>query len=243
MKKFATSVFAAAVVLASSGAALASQCPTEVSADERLLAINAVENLMGRYSTDFQEGGLGAIADMFATKTPGVSWKVPKGPSGKDLVDLLTQASKGKGPSNPWSLHMHTSFSPVVEVAADGKTALGVWDSFGPSINGPDDSGWDWNKYGVDFIKEDGVWKIWHLQVFPVFSTPYGTSVTDTAKANAAKGINAAEGDTGRRPPSWTGPNDPLWIFDGKTSLRGPKTPRPYCTYSPELSAAQYAKF
>jgi hypothetical protein len=77
--------------------------------------------------------------------------------------------------------------------------------------------------------------------VFPVFDTPYNQSIPETAKARAAKGENAAFGDTVGR-AGWMGPNDPLWTFDGKTPLRGPKTRRPYCTYLPDLSVAQYAK-
>jgi hypothetical protein len=66
---------------------------------------------------------------------------------------------------------MHTQETPVIEVAGDGKTAKGLWYSIGQSVRGTVDSsgktsvgtGWMWEKYGVDFIKEDGKWKIWHL--------------------------------------------------------------------------------
>ncbi len=66
---------------------------------------------------------------------------------------------------------MHTQETPVIEVALDGKTAKGLWYSIGQSVRGEVDSsgktsvgtGWMWEKYGVDFIKEDGKWKIWHL--------------------------------------------------------------------------------
>jgi hypothetical protein len=66
---------------------------------------------------------------------------------------------------------MHTQETPVIEVAGDGKTAKGLWYSIGQSVRGEIDSsgktsvgtGWMWEKYGVDFVREDGVWKIWHL--------------------------------------------------------------------------------
>jgi len=66
---------------------------------------------------------------------------------------------------------MHTQETPVIEIAGDGKTAKGLWYSIGLSVRGQVDSsgktsvntGWMWEKYGVDFIKEDGKWKIWHL--------------------------------------------------------------------------------
>ena len=35
---------------------------------------------------------------------------------------------------------------------------------------------WAWCKYGCDFIREDGQWKIWHLHVFGIFLAPYDRS-------------------------------------------------------------------
>jgi len=66
---------------------------------------------------------------------------------------------------------MHTQETPVIEVAGDGKTAKGIWYSIGLAVRGSVDAdkktsvttGWMWEKYAVDFAKEDGKWKIWHL--------------------------------------------------------------------------------
>ncbi|MBN1626050.1 MAG: nuclear transport factor 2 family protein [Deltaproteobacteria bacterium] len=66
---------------------------------------------------------------------------------------------------------MHTQETPVIEVAGDGKTAKMICYSIGLAVRGSVDesgktsvsTGWMWEKYGVDFIKEDGEWKIWHL--------------------------------------------------------------------------------
>jgi len=32
---------------------------------------------------------------------------------------------------------------------------------------------WVWQKYGVDFVKEDGRWKIWHFHIYDIFRCPY----------------------------------------------------------------------
>jgi hypothetical protein len=80
---------------------------------------------------------------MAAAKAEDTSWKVPQGPSGPELKARLDQARAAKPSANPWLLHVHTSLSPIIEVAADGKTALGVWDSFGPAINSADSTGWE----------------------------------------------------------------------------------------------------
>ena len=141
-------------------------------------------------------------------------------------------------------LHMHAMLTPVIEIAGDGKTAKGVWDSFGPNITNPDQVGsWLWTKYGVDFVKEDGVWKIWHLQVNPIFNTPYDRSITQTAKDRAARAEKSVveNGGADRRPGETAPPPRPagyvmpdnLWIYDGKTAPRGPYVPEPYCHFDP----------
>ena len=69
---------------------------------------------------------------------------------------------------------MHALTSPYIEVAEDGQTAQGVWYTPGLSGGPVDFRGnvleepmtmYMYEKYAVDFVKEDGVWKIWHLFV------------------------------------------------------------------------------
>ena len=76
------------------------------------------------------------------------------------------------------SMVIHALTAPYVEVAVDGQTAQGLWYSPG-AVGGvhPDGTASGmlmYEKYGVDFIKEDGEWKIWHLFVGTDFSTPPG---------------------------------------------------------------------
>ncbi|OBT61046.1 hypothetical protein VE03_09155 [Pseudogymnoascus sp. 23342-1-I1] len=63
--------------------------------------------------------------------------------------------------------------SPYIQVAGDGKTAKGVWDGLGPDTAQAKtgEAHWLYGKYGLDFIKTDDGWRIWHLQFFPVFFT------------------------------------------------------------------------
>jgi len=67
---------------------------------------------------------------------------------------------------------MHTSTTPVIEIAGDGMTAQGAWYSPGVGIMPIYEDGkihlqamMFFEKYGGDFVLEDGVWKIWHLQM------------------------------------------------------------------------------
>jgi hypothetical protein len=59
---------------------------------------------------------------------------------------------------------MHTPTTPIIEVAEGGKTARGVWIGTGLVAMVDDKTGkprcmWEWDRYGVDFIKEDDKWK------------------------------------------------------------------------------------
>lgn len=81
----------------------------------------------------------------------------------------------------------HTITTPVVEVAEDGKTAKGIW--YTPGMvgcfqNSKSNFNWMFEKYGVDFIREDGVWKIWHMHVY----TDTGWSIGETISADGSMG-------------------------------------------------------
>lgn len=78
---------------------------------------------------------------------------------------------------------VHPLTSPILEIAGDGKTAKGIWYSPGQVTtldkNGKPQAQIMWEKYGVDFIKEDGEWKIWHIHMYYDFSAPLGKSWTE----------------------------------------------------------------
>jgi len=79
-------------------------------------------------------------------------------------------------------MHMHPLSTPVIEVAADAQTAKAAWLCPGLECGGPPGhklAAWGWNKYGIDFIRENGVWKIWHLHVYGAFMTPFNMSWVD----------------------------------------------------------------
>lgn len=56
---------------------------------------------------------------------------------------------------------------PVIEVASDGHTAKGLWYCQG-AYNDVETCGpvahWTWGYFAADFVREDGAWKIWHMQ-------------------------------------------------------------------------------
>jgi hypothetical protein len=106
------------------------------------------------------------------------------------------------GAGHEWA--MHTLTTPIIEIAGDGKTAKAVWYSPGMGlsshINGENvsvGSTFFWEKYGADFVKEDGEWKIWHCQMFYDFTPSLPAAMTERlGKGNA----QAAQGGPGGAP-------------------------------------------
>jgi hypothetical protein len=99
---------------------------------------------------------------------------------------------------------MHTLTTPIIEIAGDGKTAKAVWYSPGlglsSRINGENvtvGSTFFWEKYGADFVKEDGEWKIWHCQMFYDFTPSFPASMTERLGKGTAQ---AAQGGPGGAP-------------------------------------------
>lgn len=72
-------------------------------------------------------------------------------------------------------LWYHMLMSPVIEVAADGQTAIGHWQSWGTvtePVGGGYTAQWTCEDYNMVFVKQsDGQWKIWHLRTFVHFYT------------------------------------------------------------------------
>jgi len=84
----------------------------------------------------------------------------------------------------------HPVSSPIVEIAGDGQTAKGIWDSAG-QVTELDNEGKPrtqlmWEKYACDFIREDEGWKIWHLHVYSDYSSPLGEKPANEAESRPA---------------------------------------------------------
>ncbi len=135
--------------------------------------------------------------------------------------------------------------NPIIEVAGDGKTAKGMWNSNGPGLNTSVRDGklvvsgmWFWRSYYVDFVKEEGKWKIWHIQMIYDLTMPLGGGndyLLDFSKYEAhAPAVTAFEPGSGYS----SNPNpyqdwSPLRL--PQTSQR-PPMPEPYYTFSETFS-------
>lgn len=136
----------------------------------------------------------------------------------------------------------HTLETPIIEVAEDGKTAKGMWHTIAAigsaKADGTYSGSWELEKYGVDFIKENGKWRFWHITVVSDFSVGMGK---DLAKAERVAAAVGAEGVRASQPVSTALPRDvnvEIYKQWGPTVVPQlfPRPPEPYRTFSETFS-------
>ena len=70
---------------------------------------------------------------------------------------------------NIGNMYDHPCTTPLIEIAADGQTAKGMWYCIAQETlrksDGTADARWMPEKLAADLIKENGQWKIWHLVI------------------------------------------------------------------------------
>jgi len=141
---------------------------------ERTEAVHQILNLVHRvqwYHTANLDYKIST--ELMAKKAPDVRvyfgrWGYWEGP------EEVVKSGKIYPPHNKGHMPIHLMNNPIIEVAGDGKTAKGVF--FACGIVARKDTKtkkpvawWEWNRYGIDFIKEDGQWKLYHHHIFDLF--------------------------------------------------------------------------
>jgi hypothetical protein len=134
----------------------------------------------------------------------------------------------GGGGAQGGNFSMRTLTTPIIEIAGDGKTAIG-WTSSAQGDKGG--AQWSFERYGIDFVKEDGDWKIWHFHVYNDFDTPYEKNwVQNAIDTKRAGGVTTA------RPgmEQYFQPTVFHHSYDPKVDNNpaNPPPPVPYCTFS-----------
>jgi len=89
---------------------------------------------------------------------------------------------------------LHMTVNPVIEIAKDGLSARSHWLS--PGAAGSDKSAaWIWGTFYVDYVKEDGRWRIAHSNLVPLFRNRYETSWAQAPDHGTVRGVLAAQPD------------------------------------------------
>jgi len=104
-------------------------------------------------------------------------------------------------------LLLHVTTTAIIEVAEDGQTAKCFWYSPGLVAETGQSGNAIWEAYGVDFVKENGEWKIWHLHMYTDFTGSFfvdlsksGNSGGGQSKGEAAPDAPAAPEDSESAP-------------------------------------------
>lgn len=93
-------------------------------------------------------------------------------------------------PSGTGVLSCYPVSTGLVELAGDGRTAKGLWYCIGQETV-PGKATWITGKVAMDFVKENGAWKIWH--------------VVEANDLSSGAGENYSEGE-----PYWDPASDPV---------------------------------
>lgn len=154
---------------------------------ERLQAVQEIQNLAAKYAFVHLPTISWQSVDLFALKQPDVSVEIAmwgKFVGAEKIRKMYGEMGGEQHEPRPGFFAEHQLTTPVIQVAADGKTAKGLWFSPGhetrPDENGNLVANWCWGKFGADFIKEDGKWKIWHYHFYDTFMAPYHKSWVET---------------------------------------------------------------
>jgi hypothetical protein len=196
--------------------------------------VHQIQQVMSRYEYFHASGQHQACIDLFAVKTPDVRVEIAElgifeGAAGLQRFFIGANTFAEEKDGRRGHMHLHTLTTPVIEVAGDGQTAQGVWLSPGvESAPGMMDDSWCWVRYGVDFVKEDGAWKMWHFHMYRIFTVPYDQAWSD--------GVYEQQ----RYLPPEIAPDRPnsyAWQHGrGSLFVDVPRTPQPYETWDDSMS-------
>lgn len=118
---------------------------------------------------------------------------------------------------------LHMTTNPFIEIAKDGLSARSHWLS--PGASGSDKTAsWIWGPYYVDYVKEDGEWRIAHTNLAALFRNRYESSWAQAPDHGSVRTHLA------------TTPNEPTTIYrpfneakKGRDLFAGhPELPQPY---------------
>jgi hypothetical protein len=161
----------------------------------RVQARGEIENVYNRYQylhTAFQDEKI--ISDLWVKEgTPGVSAQYTN--TGVYNTWESVVAYHRDRPSPTGKLLIHYNTSPLIEVAEDGSTAKGVWITAGveSGLAAPENAEkappaffedglvngkkvwahWVFIRNSIDFLKQDGQWRIWHFRTVELARAPF----------------------------------------------------------------------
>lgn len=209
-----------------------------------------IQNLMSRRAHLQATGRNDGWLELYAKQQPDVSWYM----NGRYIVGLsalkatFVPADNSRAQRNLDNMiklypdienkpenygigefRQHALLSPLIVVADDGKTAKGFWHSIGPQLafaNGQPSGSIAFEKYAVDFIKEAGEWRFWHMATYTESYLQLGKTLAEQAAPPGSTRPTPAANAVPNPYPEWS-----PWRVPAQVPL-----PVPYKTFSETFS-------
>jgi hypothetical protein len=199
----------------------------------RLEAGKACINAGNRYQVHHTKQAT-AETHLFALKTPDSAvemlWGIYDGPEG--ILRWKRREGYGQPPRilNGSPGNQHAMCTPIIEVAADGKTARALWMMF--AYYG---ECWAGGQFAMDFIQEDGVWKVWRYNTGGLLYAPFAVG---WHKENMGVITRMNEGESKLPPEERTNrPPSYKWMWTPDAIFQNiPPVPLPYETWDDSLA-------
>ncbi len=87
---------------------------------------------------------------------------------------------------------LHMAVNPYIEVARDGQSARSHWLSPG-AVGSNSSAGWVWGPYYIDYVTEEGEWRILHSNLVPLFRNRYEVSWAEAKDHGSVRGALTAK--------------------------------------------------
>ena len=164
-------IVAPAQVASITSRALSSRVAQLAAEVQQLADVDQIENLQRIYGFYIDKGQWSDAAALFSSDAEfeihgrGL-WRTPA-----RILEYL----RAVGPEGLQSgrLYDHMQLQPITHVAADGKTAQGRWHLFAQLAQHGQFAEWETGVYENEYVKQDGIWRIRRLHLYPTMITPY----------------------------------------------------------------------
>ena len=153
--------------------------------------------LMSTYSHLYHIFKRADIADLFARKTPGVTVEIED--SGvyeglKGVDSFFKGIFSEKRHMVPGFFGVHMTVNPILEFNKSRTRAKGLWHSHGSvtlRVNEKLTAFWCQGKYDMEYVKEDGQWKILKFAYRLTYMTPYEKGWIEESQGASIAGAHA----------------------------------------------------
>jgi len=116
------------------------------------------------------------VEDCFARHAADVSVEFSDSGVYRGLASIRAlYAAFMKAKQVPGFFILHMAVNPYIQIARDGRSARSHWLSPG-AVGSNTAAGWVWGPYYVDYVKEEGEWRILHSNLAPLFRNRYEVS-------------------------------------------------------------------